>query len=146
MGENGNNNGKRGKTPQNNRSGMIFCLILALVMVMMFFYMMNQIEESTNQKVSYDKFIKMLNSGEVSEVKVDSDSGRILIVPKQESQAMPSFSITYYTGILEDGNKIQERCEAAGVVYSRVTVDKTNSVLRKNAAANFGYHFKRKNI
>ena len=129
MGENGNNNGKRGKSPQNNRSGMIFCLIIALVMVIMFFYMMNQIEESTNQKVSYDKFITMLNSGEVSEVKVDSDSGRILIIPKQESEAMPSFSITYYTGILEDGNKIQERCETAGVTYSRVTVDKTNSVL-----------------
>lgn len=129
MGETGNNNGKKGKGPQNNRSGMFFCLIIALVMVITFFYMMNQIEESTNQKVSYDTFIDMLNGGKVAEVQVDSDSGRILIIPVQDSQAIPNFKFTYYTGILEDGNKIQERCEAAGVVYSRVTVDKTNSVL-----------------
>ena len=129
MGEIGNNNGKKGKGPQNNRSGMFFCLIIALVMVITFFYMMNQIEESTNQKVSYDTFIDMLNGGKVAEVQVDSDSGRILIIPVQDSQAIPNFKFTYYTGILEDGNKIQERCEAAGVVYSRVTVDKTNSVL-----------------
>lgn len=130
MGENNNDNGKKGKSPQNNRSGMLFCLIIALVMVMAFFYMMNQIEESTNKKVTYDEFIFMLENGKIAEVQVDSDSGRILIVPKQDSQSVPNFSITYYTGILEDGNKIQERCEAAGVTYSRVTVDKTNSVLQ----------------
>ncbi|MCH5273733.1 MAG: ATP-dependent zinc metalloprotease FtsH [Lachnospiraceae bacterium] len=130
MGENSNNNGKKGKGTQSNRTGMIFCLIVALIMVMMFFYMMNQIEDSTNQAVSYDVFLEMLEGGKVSEVKVDSDSGRIIIIPKKDSQALSDFKITYYTGILEDGNKIQERCEAAGVTYARVTVDKTNSVLQ----------------
>lgn len=130
MGENNNNNGKKGKGTQSNKTGMIFCLIVALVMVMMFFYMMNQIEDSTNQPVSYDVFLEMLEGGKVAEVKVDSDSGRIVIVPKKDTQAFSDFKMTYYTGILEDGNKIQERCEAAGVTYSRVTVDKTNSVLQ----------------
>ncbi|MGN1083705.1 MAG: ATP-dependent metallopeptidase FtsH/Yme1/Tma family protein, partial [Lachnospiraceae bacterium] len=130
MGENGNNNGKKGKGTQNNRTGMFFCLIVALVMVMMFFYMMNQIEDSANQPVSYDVFLEMLEGGKVSEVRVDSDSGRIIIIPQQDAQALSNFTITYYTGILEDGNKIQERCDAAGVTYSRVTVDKTNSVLQ----------------
>ncbi|MDD6036753.1 MAG: ATP-dependent zinc metalloprotease FtsH [Lachnospiraceae bacterium] len=129
MGENENNNGRKGKG-MNNRSGMLFCLVVALVMVLMFFYMMNQIEESTNRKVSYDTFIDMLNEGKVSEVQVDSDSGRILIFPVQDTQTLPNITITYYTGILEDGNKIQERCDAAGVTYSRVTIDKTNSVLQ----------------
>ncbi len=129
MGEIDNNNGKKGKNPQNNRSGMLFCLIIALVLVMSFFYLMNQFDESTNKKITYNEFITMLEGGNVSEVQMDYESGRILILPKQESQAIPNFSLTYYTGILEDGNKIQERCEAAGVVYSRVTVDKTNSVL-----------------
>ena len=129
MGENENNNGRKGKG-MNNRSGMLFCLVVALVMVLMFFYMMNQIEESTNKKVSYDTFIDMLNEGKVSEVQVDSDSGRILIFPVQDTQTLPNITITYYTGILEDGNKIQERCDAAGVTYSRVTIDKTNSVLQ----------------
>ncbi len=130
MGETGNNNGKKGKTPQNNRSGMIFCLIIAGFMVLMFFYMMNQIEESTNQKVTYDEFVAMLDAGKVSEVQVDSDSGRILILPAKSSAELPNLAITYYTGILEDGNKVQERCEAAGVKYSRLTVDKTNSLIQ----------------
>ena len=129
MGETGNNNGKKEKNPQNNRSGMLFCLIIALVLVMSFFYLMNQFDENSNKKITYNEFITMLEGGSVSEVQMDYESGRILILPQKESQAIPNFTITYYTGILEDGNKIQERCEAAGVVYSRVTVDKTNSVL-----------------
>jgi len=130
MGETGNNNGKKGKTPQNNRSGMIFCFIIAGFIVLMFFYMMNQIEESTNKKVTYDEFVTMLETGKVSEVQVDSDSGRIWIKPAKSSTELPSLSVTYYTGILEDGNKVQERCEAAGVTYSRLTVDKTNSLIQ----------------
>ncbi len=129
MGDIGNNNGKKGKTPQNNRSGMLFCLIIALVLVMTFFYMMNQFDERTNKKITYNEFITMLEGGNVPEVQVDSDSGRLLILPKKEAQAIPGFTVTYYTGILEDGNKIQERCEAAGVNYSRITVDRANSVL-----------------
>ena len=130
MGETGNNNGKKDKGSQNNRSGMIFCLVIALFMVLMFFYMMNRIEESTNQKVTYDEFVTMLEAGKVSEVQVDSDSGRILILPEKSSTELPNLTITYYTGILEDGNKVQERCEAAGVKYSRLTVDKTNSLIQ----------------
>ena len=128
MGETGNNN-KNGKGQPNNRSGMLFCLIVALILVMTFFYMSHKIDESTNKKISYNDFITMLEGGTVSEVQVDSDSGRLLIIPKQEASAVAPFTITYYTGILEDGNKIQERCEAAGVIYSRITVDKTNSIL-----------------
>ena len=129
MGETGNNNNKKGSGQQNNKSGMLFCLAVALFLVLTFFYMSHKIDERTNKKISYNEFITMLEGGMVSEVQVDSDSGRILIVPKQESQALPTFTMTYYTGILEDGNKIQERCAAAGVVYSRVTVDKTDSIL-----------------
>ncbi len=127
MGEQGNNK-KSGK--QSNRRSMIICLITALIMVMMFFYMSDQIKESTTKKVSYDTFVSMLKEGKLAEVQVDSDGGRIIMIPKTESQTITGYSVTYYTGILEDGNKIQERCEAAGVVYSRVVVDKTNSFLQ----------------
>ena len=96
MGEAGNNNDKKGKGTQNNRSGMFFCLIIALVMVLMFFYMMHYMEERTNQKVSYNEFIEMLEGGQVAEVQLDAESGRILIIPKQESQMMPSIKLTYY--------------------------------------------------
>jgi len=129
MGETGNNNNKKGKDQQNNKNGMFFCLVVALLLVLTFFYMSHKIDESTNKKITYNDFITMLEGGNVSEVQIDSDSGRILIIPKQESQALPTFTVTYYTGILEDGNKIQERCAAAGVTYSRLTVDKTDSIL-----------------
>ncbi len=130
MGESGNNNGKKGKGSQNNRNGMLFCVILAAVMVVSFFYMMNQIEEGTNKQITYNEFVSKLENGEVSEVQVDSDSGRILIIPKTESQEGLGIKYIYYTGILEDGNQLQQRCDAAGVKYSRLIVDKTNSVLQ----------------
>ncbi len=131
MGDNGNNNEKKNKGSQNNRSGMIFCLVAALIMVMMFFFMMGRVEERTNKSISYNEFLEMLSQGKVKEVKVDSDGGRIIIIPTQNGTAVNGVSVsTFYTGILEDGNKIQERCEAAGVIYSRVTVDKTNSFLQ----------------
>ncbi len=131
MGDNGNNNEKKNKGSQNNRSGMIFCLVAALIMVMMFFFMMGRVEERTNKSISYNEFLEMLSQGKVKEVKVDSDGGRIIVIPTQNGTAVNGVSVsTFYTGILEDGNKIQERCEAAGVIYSRVTVDKTNSFLQ----------------
>jgi len=105
------------------------CVLIALFLVLTFFYMSNKIAESTNKKITYNDFLTMLEEGNVSEIQIDSDSGRILIIPKKEAQPVPAFTITYYTGILEDGNKIQERCEAAGVNYSRLTVDKTDSIL-----------------
>ncbi len=132
MGEQGNNK-KNGK--QGNRRNMIICLITALIMVMLFFYMSDQIKESTTKKVSYDTFVSMLKEGKLAEVQVDSDGGRIIMIPKSETQTITGYSVTYITGILEDGNKIQERCEAAGVVYSRTVVDKTNSFLESI----FGY-------
>lgn len=124
MGE--NNNDKNGK--QSNRTGMIICIVIAALMVMTFFYMMNRIEESTNQAVAYNVFLEMLNNQKVAEVKVDINNGRLVIIPKKVSEN--GISITYYTGILEDGNRIQERCEAAGVMYSRLIVDRTNSILQ----------------
>lgn len=121
-----NNNDKNSKQP--NRSGMFFCIAIALFLVLIFFYMMSRIEDSTNQPVTYNIFLEMLSNGKVDEVKVDTGGGRLVIIPKTSSES--GITVTYYTGILEDGNKIQERCEAAGVTYSRVTVDKTNSVLQ----------------
>lgn len=122
-----NNNDKKGKQP--NRTGMIFCLVLAFIMMLMFFYMMNRVEEGTNQSVTYDVFLQMLESGKLEEVKVDSDSGRLILIPKKTAVGANA-NIKYYTGILEDGNHVQERCEEAGVTYSRVTVDRTNSILQ----------------
>lgn len=121
-----NKNDKNGK--QSNRSGMIFCILIALFMVLIFFYMMSRIEESTNQPVPYNTFLEMLADGKVDEVRVDISNGRLVIIPKAAVES--KIAITYYTGILEDGNKIQERCDAAGVTYSRLTVDRTNSVLQ----------------
>lgn len=123
--ENNDNNQKKGKP--SNKTGMFLCLVIALLMVMMFLYMMSKVKDSTNQAITYNKFLDMLRDGKVQEVQVESGGSKIIIIPKTPENAL--VKITYYTGVLEDGNQLQERCEAAGVEYQRLVSNKTNSVL-----------------
>ena len=83
------------------------------------------VESSSTKEITYDSFIGMLERGEVKSVKIESDSARILIEPVTQPYA--NFEIVYYTGVLEDGNKLQERCDAAGVEYERLTADKSST-------------------
>ena len=117
------NNGQKPSGP--NKSGLGICLLAALVLFLFFVYMYGLVESSSTKEITYDSFIGMLERGEVKSVKIESDSARILIEPVTQPYA--NFEIVYYTGVLEDGNKLQERCDAAGVEYERLTADKSST-------------------
>ena len=117
------NNGQKPSGP--NKSGLGICLLAALVLFLFFVYMYGLVESSSTKEITYDNFISMLERGEVKSVKIESDSARILIEPV--TQPYTNFEIVYYTGVLEDGNKLQERCELAGVEYERLTADKSST-------------------
>ena len=122
---NGNSGGGGKKNP--NKSGLGICLLAAAVLFLFFIYIYGLVESSSTKEITYDAFISMLENGEVKSVKIQSDSARLLIEPVHQPYA--NFEIVYYTGLLEDGNKLQERCEAAGVIYERLTAD-NNSTFR----------------
>ena len=118
------NSGGGGKK-NSNKSGLGICLLAAAVLFLFFIYMYGLVESSSTKEITYDTFISMLENGEVKSVKIQSDSARLLIEPVNQPYA--NFEIVYYTGLLEDGNKLQERCEAAGVIYERLTADKSST-------------------
>lgn len=109
------NNNKRG---MNNRKPLIYCLIAAIITLLLFYYMSNQLRESSKKEITYDAFVRMLENGEVKSVQLAQD--KIEIEPvTQENQLYP---ITYYTGYVGD-EKLEERLLAANVPHKADVVN-----------------------
>lgn len=118
--ENNQNNNK--KPNSANKSGIIICLIVAAVIYIMYSYMRNLLDETTNKEISYNSFIQMLENGKIKSVEIKSD--RIVIEPKEQTNA--AFDITYYTGLINDPD-LQDKLEAAGINYKgKIVEQKTN--------------------
>ncbi len=121
---NNQGNNKNNKFGKQNRIGIFICIIAALFVVLWGRMISKTIEESTTKEITYDEFVDMLEKGEVESVKVESSTQKLIITPKE--QKYTKYTETRFTGILEDGNALQERCEKAGVQYSRI-IDKGTS-------------------
>ena len=111
---NGNNNTNNQQKNQNRRS-IIICLLVALGLFFIFSFMNKQIERATNQEITYDQFLKMLDDGEIDSVVLDSS--QLKIVPKSQEGSL--YQITYYTGIISMDYNLVDRLEEAGVTFSR---------------------------
>ena len=119
-----NNNDKK----KNNRSGMIFCLAVAVVMLLLFSYMSRQMENSTTQEISYGQFLKLLEEKQVKTVVVQVDRDRYLIEPiEQPFGDEYGYSISYYTGII--GEVPLDLLEESGAVYYREVVDSSTTIV-----------------
>jgi len=119
----GSNNGKDPKK-QN-----IFIIILAgIASLFLFTMVMNLLAGSSEEEISYSRFINMVEEGKVASVKIGSD--RLEIVPKSSSSVNVEKetglfdiiygsgygdSLTYYTGKIEDDDTVTERLLAAEV-------------------------------
>ncbi len=123
---NNQGNNKNNKFGKQNRIGIFICIIAALFVVLWGRMISKTIEESTTKEITYDEFIDMLENGEVESVEVESSAQKLIITPKE--QKYTKYTETRFTGILEDGNALQARCEKAGVKYSRI-IDKGTSQL-----------------
>ncbi len=192
------NNDKKNDGKKNSpRSGWLFCLLAAVVLVFAFSYLSKQFEESSMIEISYNEFLEQLSAQEkynathnadgsaktaisgsssVQETTEsttqasddsasffdnddlpagydpDADAGnvldestltgdepviekiefvtndeRLLITPAKGTVADKS-GITYYTGYFPD-DKLQERCEEAGVDYSATYKDQSVTIL-----------------
>ena len=129
-GSNGNNKGDNKKNA--NRMSMIISVISALIMVIGFMWVMKDMESKATEEITYNEFIQYLEEGKIDRVEVNADSGRLLIIPKNQpykDAGMLGMTFTYYTGLLEDGNLLQQRLEDSGVEYIRVTEDTSSFIL-----------------
>lgn len=84
QGNQNRNNNRGGKNGKNNRQGLgiiLFVMLLTSVMVLALFQVL---DKTTSKEISYDKFLKMVDDGEVKEVSIESD--KLIITPKTKKE------------------------------------------------------------
>ena len=67
----------------------------------------------TNREITYDKFIRMLDDGQVKSVTLTAD--RLKITPKSSGNSV--YQVTYDTGIISMDYSLVERLSNAGVEF-----------------------------
>ena len=130
-----NNNGNKGPGGNGNdprRQSFIILIIAALVTLFSISMFMRYMTGSTNQEISYNEFIDMIENDEVESVVVDSD--RITIYPKQEKAASPFFysystGVSYYTGRMEDDDTLTQRLLEHGVPVNKQVADSSSIII-----------------
>lgn len=120
-----NNNKPTGNKPNNNRTGLIICLIAAVCMLAMFFLMSNQLKENSHQKISYDEFLDILEDGKVK--KVEFKSNEITITPTVQKNEL--YDMTYYTGYAESVDTLTKRLLSKGVEIDPEVASTGTSIL-----------------
>lgn len=101
--QNGSNNGPGNrKGPKNGQTIIIFLIVTVITLIVMALFnsMMNG---TTNQEITYNKFMEMLDNGEVDSVVIESN--QYVITPKEQPYGFSSLKgmkFTYYTGVVND--------------------------------------------
>ena len=136
----GNNGGQGGPGgPGSSGSGdprkqsLIMLVVAALITLLCISAFMKMMTGATNQEITYNEFIQMVESGKVKNVQVGSD--RITIYPKTE-QKETSFlynysmgSITYYTGKMEDDDTLALRLLEHNVEMKKEVSDSSSVIM-----------------
>ena len=109
-GNNGNGSNGNGKKGGSRLSLLIFAAIITILMV---YFMGTMYENATSEEISYNKFLTMLENGEVESVEITSE-GKIIITPIEGSGLDNSMvEKTYWTTAISVDNLHEELKEAA---------------------------------
>ena len=79
---NGPDNKGPGKMDPNKNHQSILAFLVCLLITLVCFAMFTNMLKDNSSEISYDKFIKMVDNGEVKKVTLQSDT--LTIVPKQQ--------------------------------------------------------------
>lgn len=123
MDNNQGNNGNNNRSPQNG-STLFIVLIASLVLILILSYMRSILNSATNQKISYDEFIKKVEAGEIESVEITADT--ITVTPKK--QANPIIPTTYYTVRVADDN-LADRLLNAGVKFEQKETSSSDTIM-----------------
>lgn len=141
-GNNGNNNGNNGsggpggsRGPGNGdpkKQSFIILIIAALITLFSISVFMKFMTGSTNQEISYNEFVSMIENNEVESVVVDSD--KITIYPKVEKGTNPFLyayggGITYYTGKMEEDDALTARLLEHDVEMNKQVADSSSVIM-----------------
>ena len=81
-----NNNRKDEQNKKNNRNGIILCLVVAIGVFLVFSFMQRQVKSATNKEITYDRFLEMLEDGQVKSVVLTSNEIKITPVTQQNTR------------------------------------------------------------
>ncbi len=125
MGENDNNRGNDNNNKnQKNRQTLLILVIATLVTMLMVSYMRTTIISGTNEKISYDEFIKKVEKGEIEKVVISSEE--IEITPVGQSER--PIKKTYYTARVED-DALADRLLKAGVTFEQKETSSSDQII-----------------
>ena len=128
-----------GSSNSPRRQSLLFLLVACLLTLLFMSYFMKAINGATSQEISYDQFVKMLESDMVQSVYINSD--RIEITPRTKDNESGSQNgsigmfnvstptITYYTGISESNDALTARLLDAGVEINNEIPDNSGWIL-----------------
>lgn len=119
------NGGDDDRQKKQNRRGIIICLLVAVGVFLVFSMMNHQVQQMTNREITYDKFIRMLDDGQVKSVTLTAD--RLKIIPQSSGDSV--YQITYYTGIISMDYSLVERLNKAGVEFKKDLTDNSSSMI-----------------
>ena len=122
---NGPDNKGPGKMDPNKNHQSILAFLVCLLITLVGFAMFTNMLKDNSSEISYDKFIKMVDNGEVKKVTLQSDT--LTIVPKQQDSDFSEK--VYYTNQMESEDKLTERLEGTGIKFQSQPPDAVSEVV-----------------
>lgn len=124
-------NGTGGPNGPKNKSSLLILLVCVLATLLIWTLFSNIMESSTSKEITYDKFLEMLDEGEVKSVELRD--GVLTIVPRE--QKVEGIEFQYSTTAMEDSTTLTARLMEAkeknnqDITFNEVQPDPTGSVI-----------------
>ncbi len=106
------------RKPGNHRQSLFAFVICLLVTLVCFSLFTNMFQDNTSE-ITYDKFISMIEEGQVRKVILESDT--IQVIPKVQNSSFKD--TTYYCQMMEDKTALTARLEDANIIFYAKTPD-----------------------
>ena len=119
-----NNNQGPGKNNQNKRPGFSFVIMITLLTTILVFALSEFGGVSTKEEISYNEFLKMVDSNKVEEVEIQND--KLVITEKKAKNELTAKQ--YETGLVDDEG-LSDRLYEAGVKYGHKIPDTTGAIV-----------------
>lgn len=122
--------GSNGNDPK--KQSLVILIVAALVTLFSISMFMKFMTGATNQEISYNEFVEMIEKDEIDNVVVDSD--RITIYPKQEESKNPfvyayGTEISYYTGKMEEDDTLTARLLEHDIAINKQVADSSSVIM-----------------
>lgn len=125
-GDSGSSSERGGSGKKPNQQNFYIILLTVLIGISIISYMMRGAATQTKE-VDYNRFVSMVDKGEVARVKIESD--RIDIAPKTKAADNKNAPYRYYTGKVEDDDTLTKRLLEKDVIVRGEVQDSTAMII-----------------